>query len=133
MPVDRLKTRTKRGSGLIESVTVAVILIPIALCLLDLMVLVAANAINDMAAKNAARAAANQSNGLAALAAAQKSLQSFTSSPIVKEISLEMFDYPADKTAVTCQTSMLVRLPVPFPGLSELTFKAKDVEPIMMR
>jgi Tfp pilus assembly protein PilV len=126
------KQRKARGSTLIESVVAALILVPIALCLFDLTIVVVANSMNDSAAKNAARAAANQPDGNSAFTAATNSLNSFSaSSLIVKSISIQMFDYPADQNAVTCQTKMVVHLPVPFPGLSDITFMAQDVEPIV--
>ena len=50
-----------------------------------------------------------------------------------KLLELAVFDYPASKDAVTCQTKMIVHLPVPFPGISDVTFMAKDVEPIVVK
>lgn len=122
-------SRSGKGSGIAEAVTAAFILIPLALCLVDLTVLVIANSMNDTAAKNAARAAANQGDKPTAKAAVDKSLASVQNSPIVKSIILDKFEY--DKDAVTVQTKMVVALPVPFPGYSEMSFVAKDVEPVV--
>jgi hypothetical protein len=116
---------------MIEAVVASFILVPIALCLLDLSVVVVANSMNDTAAKNAARAAANQADGGIAFNAANNALSSISGSAIVKSISLLTFDYPLDQSAVTCQTKMIVHLPVPFPGLTDITFMAQDVEPIV--
>ncbi|HEY9784468.1 MAG TPA: hypothetical protein V6D17_03630 [Candidatus Obscuribacterales bacterium] len=127
--------RARRGTSFIEALTTAIILIPIALCFLDLIVLVIANTYNDTAAKNAARAAANQPDGKLAFEAAQKALASVKSSALVKTFALtiEMFDYPANRSVVTCKTKIVVHLPVPFPGLSEVVFMAKAAEPIVAR
>ena len=127
-----MRSRGKRGSGLIEAILAATILVPIALFLLDLTVMIIANSMNDTAAKNAARAAANQPNGGAAHAAATKALASFQASSIVKSLAISEFDYPAKGVgSVTVVTVMEVKLPVPVPGFTGYTFKAGDVEPIV--
>ncbi len=127
-----MKNRAKRGSGLIEAILAATILVPIALFLLDLTVMIIANSMNDTAAKNAARAAANQPNGTSAHAAAEKALASFQASSIVKSLALSEFDYPPKGIgSVSVVTVMEVKLPVPVPGFAGYTFKAGDVEPIV--
>lgn len=110
---------------------VAMILIPIALCLLDLIMLVVANSINDQAAKNAARAAANQPGGEEAFTAAQNAMKTVHTSNVIKSIKLIDIDY--NKNSVSCTTEILVQLPVPFPGWSEVTFQARDVEPVLVK
>ncbi len=128
----RGRSRSKKGSGLMEAVMAAIILVPIALALLDLTVMVIANSMNDTAAKNAARAAANQPDGGAAFSAAQKALATFQASTLVKSIKLNDFDYPAGGNgSVSLTTVMEVKLPVPIPGFAGYTFTAKDVEPIV--
>ncbi len=128
-----MRKRTRKGSGLIEAVTAAIILVPLALAMLDLIMVVIANCLNDTAVKNAARAAANQGDGTSALNAAQNALEKFAASQIIKGIELEIsgFDYPANKEAVTVETKMTVHLPVPVPGFGSIDFMAKDVEPIV--
>lgn len=127
-----MKYRTKRGTSLIESITVAIVLVPIALVILDLIVLVIANNMNDTAAKNAARAGANQGTGSDAVAAAKNSLSKLGNSSIVQSIEIQNLVYQKNDS-VLCQTKMVVRLPVPFPGMSNLTFTAQDVEPILVK
>lgn len=127
-----MRNRGKRGSGLIEAILAATILVPIALFLLDLTVMIIANSMNDTAAKNAARAAANQPTGAAAHAAALKALASFQASAIVKSLEISEFDYPAKGVgSVSVVTIMEVKLPVPVPGFAGYKFKAGDVEPIV--
>jgi len=126
-----MRRRSARGTGSVEAIVGAIILVPIALGLLDLIILISANSMNDVAVKNAARAAANQADSTSGFDAANKSLISVRSSTIVKSIVLEGFDYPLSKEAVTVSTRMTVHLPVPFPGLSDIEFVAKDVEPIV--
>lgn len=121
----------KNGHSIVEAVTAALILIPITLLILDLLVLVIANSMNDTAAKNAARAGANHSDSGAAFTAAQTTLNSFHSSPILKTLQIKAFDYPYQGDKVACTTRMIVNLPVPFPGFSTFTFEAKAVEPLV--
>jgi choline-glycine betaine transporter len=83
--------RKARGQALIEAVCTAMILIPIALCLLDFMVLVIANAQNDSCAKTAARAAANQADQPTALAAAKKAVSALHTSAIITGVSMPGF------------------------------------------
>lgn len=125
------RSRSGRGQGFAEAIAAAIVLIPIALCLLDLIVIVIANSMNDTAAKNAARAAANQKDANSATQAANKALTSFKSSAIVNSITIDgAVDY-SGKDYVAVTTKMIVNLPVPFPGYSQMTFVAKDVEPIV--
>lgn len=126
-------SRSRKGTGITEIVLAAVLLVPIAFCLLDLMTLVIANQMNDTLAKNAARAGANQRRGEDAFQAASNSLSSFQSSPIVKSIVIESFSYAGVHRAVKVQTRMVVKLPIPLGSIEELTFMAKDVEPILIR
>ena len=103
---------------------------PVALFILDLSVVIIANSINDSAVKNATRAAANQPSGQKAVQAATQSLASIRSTTIIKSIALEEVTYVPDQK-VTCRTKMIVRLPVPLPGQSNLTFVARAVEPVV--
>lgn len=123
---NRTGNRNRRGQSFIEAVCAAFIIIPIALCLLDLIVLVVANSMNDTAAKNAARAAANQPDGGSAWQAAQKSVVSFHGSAIVTSLILDELNYPDPNNsgAVSCVTKMQVHMPMPFPGFADITFKA---------
>lgn len=125
------RRRSRKGASLIESALAALILIPIALAVLDLMVIVAANSMNDTACKNAARAGANQPDGPSAQKAADKSLDSFQTSGIVKSIVIEDYNYTGPKGVFSVTTSMVVNAPVPFPGLTNMTFKARAVEPVV--
>ncbi len=117
-----------RGQGFIEVVSVALVLIPLALALLDLIVVVIANSMNDTAAKNCARAAANQGDQNSANQAAAKALATFNSSAIVHSIN-QQCTWTTD--TATVKTTMVVNLPVPFPGFGQLTFVAQDVEPVV--
>lgn len=121
----------RRGQSFIEAITAAMVLIPIALVLLDLIVIAVANSMNDTASKNAARAAANQPDFSSAMNAATKSISSFHPSGIITNLTFNMDYTPGDQVAV--ETKMNVRLPMPFPGYSNLVFVARDVEPVVVK
>lgn len=126
--------RNGKGVGLIEAIVMAIVLIPVTLFFLDLIVLVLANWTNDAACKNAARVAANQRIGDDALRAAQNAVDAYRKNSIVKTLRVETMDYDeAGHTKVAVQTELVVHLPVPFPGYSDIRFVAKDVEPILVK
>jgi hypothetical protein len=127
----RVMARKTRGQGLLEVCAGMMILIPISLFMLDMMVLVTTNVINDAAAKNAARAAANQSDLGAAKSAALKALQAYKKSTIITDLTLDDFTYPQSKDGVSVRTKMSVHLPGPFTSGHILTLLAQDVEPIV--
>jgi Flp pilus assembly protein TadG len=124
-----MRIRSRKGQGITEAVAAAFILIPIALCLFDFLVVIIANSMNDTACKNAARAAANQPTTKTAGDAAALSLQSLHS-PLISNIAMPNVTYTPG-VAVSVTTRITVHLPVPFPGYSDLTFDASDVEPIV--
>jgi hypothetical protein len=124
-----MQKRTRRGQSIIEAVTAAIVIVPVALCLFDFLVVIIANSMNDAACKNAARAAANQPDGGSATSAALVSLTS-VHSPLLNKISLKNLVYNAN-VSVTVFTEASVHLPVPFPGYSDLVFEASDTEPIV--
>jgi len=130
---NRQKIRTTKGSGLAEAAVAAIVLIPLALGMLDIIFIVLANSINDTACKNAARAAANETNGTLAKDAALKSLSSFQTSAIIPSLQLVSLDIPPTADSVACKTKILVILPVPVPGCSQITFMANAVEPIVVK
>jgi Flp pilus assembly protein TadG len=124
----KTNSRSTKGTSLIESAVAAIVLIPIALAILDLIIVVAANTMNDTAAKNGARAACNQPDQPHAQQAAQNALSSFHKSSIIKNIDVNL---QWTTQTVVCETTIAVHLPVPFPGFSDLVFKARDVEPVV--
>jgi Flp pilus assembly protein TadG len=120
--------RTNRGTSLIEVAIAGMILIPLALCMLDLLVFVTTSSINEGAAKTAARAAANQKDQASAFAAAQKALNDYQPTTVAT-ITLINCTWSDDKVVV--QTQVQVRLPVPFPGITQETVMAQATEPVV--
>lgn len=133
MRLSRSKKRSRKGVGLVESIVMAIVLIPVTLFFLDLIVVVLANWTNDSACKNAARVAANQRIGSDAISASEKAIDAYRKNSIVKELRILTIDYDEKgHTTVAVQTELIVHLPIPFPGYSDIRFLARDVEPILV-
>lgn len=127
------RSRGQRGSQLAEALAIGIFILVITLGLIDLIVMVMANSANDAAAKNAARAAANQASYPKALQAAQTSLngRKASASSFITSIILQKLDY-SDKNIVSCTTKMELKLPIPIPGVGgNFVFMAQDTEPIV--
>jgi hypothetical protein len=124
-----MRNRSRRGQGIVEAVTAAIVIVPIALCLFDFLVVIIGNSMNDTTCKNAARAAANQPDGASAGLAAEKAVLA-VHSPLLNSITLLPLDYVTN-VSVTAHTRVSIHLPVPFPGYSDLIFDAEDTEPIV--
>lgn len=134
MRANKTNRRKTKGVGLVESIVMAIVLIPVTLMFLDLIVLVLANSINDNACKNAARVAANQRKFDDAIRAAEKVVASYSKNSIVRSLKIQTMDYDeANHTNVSVTTQIKVQMPIPFPGFSNFTFVAKDVEPILVK
>jgi hypothetical protein len=124
-----MKARNRKGQALIETAVAGIVIVPLCLALFDVAVLVFCNTTNDEAAKNAARAAANQPQQALATQAAQNAIATFKKSSIITDLSVQCSYVKDDK--VTAKTTMDVRLPVPLPGVSSITFVAQSVQPIV--
>jgi hypothetical protein len=116
-----------------EALTIGIFILMIALALIDLIVMVMANSVNDAAAKNAARAAANQPDYPRALRAAQNSIsgRDGKSASFITSLILQKLDY-SDRNIVSCTTKMELNLPIPVPGIGgKFVFLAQATEPIV--
>ena len=128
---NRKRTRGNKGQCFIELIAGSMILVPVCLLGLNLITLVLANSMNDSLAKSAARAAANQQTQVAAQAAAEKVVDAFPESVIIKEMKLSG---PVDfqgKDQVKVKIAMKVHVPTPFPGMSDFNFQALAVEAVV--
>lgn len=148
----------RKGQSIVETLVGIIVLVPIALFLLDILVICFANIANDNLAKSSARAAASavSSDGIGtaevAFDSASLASSSLAESGIIKKPSggsfLTGFCWNADGVPQTRSwpsatgmpsvgdlgviTSVEVHLPIPFPFLpSSYTFRAKAVEPIV--
>jgi hypothetical protein len=125
--------RNQKGQVFVEVLCGMFILIPIALCALDLIVLVLGNSANDSLAKNCARAAANEQDLSKAKAAAAQVVSHFPKSPLIEKVELDnaKLDFNS-KANVTAETIITVRIPITLPGtVSQVNFRARATEPVV--
>src|SRR5262245_8731596 len=120
----------RHGQGIVEMVMGGIVLVMICLLGIDLITLVLANSTNDTLAKSAARAAANQESQTCAQQAAQRVVAGFAKSAIINDVELSA-PVSYGQVQVSVETKMLVSVPAPLPGVGQLTFHAKAVEPIV--
>jgi hypothetical protein len=125
------RNRRPKAQALMEVLIGMFILIPIALFILDMVVLVVTNSANDSLAKNCARAAANEQTSTKANDAAQNVVASFHRSNIITNAILVGCNY-RDRDSVIVETAISVKLPVTVLGINcSPTFHASAVEPIV--
>ena len=120
--------RGTKGNCFIECVLGGALLIPIALCMLDLGTLVLGAELNDSLARQAARAAANEQSQTLAEAAAEKAKDPYAPSQLT-EFSVDNVAYTADSVSV--KTSVQITVPFQFPFLSGETLVAQATMPVV--
>src|SRR5277367_4403407 len=123
----RNRTRPRRGSCFIECLLGGALLVPIGLGMVDLGSLLLAAQMNDAAARQAARSAANEQTAALANKAATKALDNFAPSQMAT-FDLDTVTYAAGQVSV--ETSVDVRLPIELPFLSEKTMVTESTMPI---
>jgi Flp pilus assembly protein TadG len=120
--------RGTKGNCFIECVLGGALLIPIALCMLDLGTLVLGAELNDTLARQAARAAANEQTQALAQDAADKAAEPFTTSQLTT-FSVDNVAYTTDSVSV--KTSVQITVPFQFPFLSGETLVAQATMPVI--
>jgi Flp pilus assembly protein TadG len=120
--------RGTKGNCFIECVLGGALLIPIALCMLDLGTLVLGAELNDTLARQAARAAANEQSQTLAQDAADKAAEPFTPSQLTT-FSVDNVAYTTDSVSV--KTSVQITVPFQFPFLSGETLVAQATMPVV--
>jgi Flp pilus assembly protein TadG len=122
-----------KGQSLIEALISFIVMIPITLFAIDVICIFIASQNNEHAAQQAARAAANQRDNGGARDAAEKTISdNFQSSSVIESITLEDVSYDPDTTGnVSVTTCMAMNLPIPFPGIKNMTFRTTATAPIV--
>ena len=125
--------RGTKGNCFIECVLGGALLIPIALCMLDLGTLVLGAELNDTLARQAARAAANEQSQALAQDAVDKAAEPFEASPSnLTTFTVEPVDYKvSDPESVTVKSAVKIAVPFPFPFLSGETLVAQATMPVI--
>ena len=122
--------RGTKGNCFIECVLGGALLIPMALCMLDLGTLVLGAELNDTMARQAARAAANEQSQALAQDAADKAAEPFEASPSqLTTFSVDNVAYTTDSVSV--KTSVQITVPFQFPFLSGETLVAQATMPVI--
>jgi len=122
--------RGTKGNCFIECVLGGALLIPIALCMLDLGTLVLGAELNDTLARQAARAAANEQSQALAQDAVDKAAEPFEASPSnLTAFSVDDVNYSTDSVSV--KTSVKITVPFQFPFLSGETLVAQATMPVI--
>ncbi len=123
--------RSRRGLSLVETAIGFIILIPIGLVAIDIVTLFSASQNNEQWSEMAARAAATSGDQKSAEKAAEMALADFTSTPVMQNLTISDVDFDVAHGNVQVVTAMQVKLPVPFPGFSEVTCTASAIQPIV--
>jgi Flp pilus assembly protein TadG len=124
----RARRRPRRGSCFIECLLGGALLIPIGLGMVDLGTLLLAAQLNDAAARQAARSAANEQTEVLADKAATTAMDNFAPSQMTS-FDLNKVTYAAGQVSV--ETSVDVRLPIQLPFLTEKTLVTESTMPII--
>lgn len=127
----RYKGRNNRGQNLVEALAGFVILIPIGLAAIDLVAFVSACDSNEHLAETASRAAARQPGQAEAQASAEDAVKHCQPVWMVQHVFVDDVEYRCDKGMVSVVTIMQLKLPIPFPGYSEINCRASSIEPIV--
>jgi Flp pilus assembly protein TadG len=124
----RSTRRGTKGNCFIECVLGGALLIPIALCMLDLGTLVLGAEMNDTLARQAARAAANEQSQSLAQDAADKAAEPYATSQLTS-FNVDNVAYTTDSVSV--KTSVQITVPFQFPFLSGETLVAQATMPVI--
>lgn len=127
----RHSQRQARAQSIIEVACGAIVLVPIALLVIDVVFVFGAIKANNELAQSAARLAGNKSSQDAANMAARTTVADFSGSPNESDATLEQFQYDELSKMVTVKTQMTVKLPVPLPGAATTLITAVSTQPIV--
>jgi hypothetical protein len=122
--------RGTKGNCFIECVLGGMLLIPIALCMLDLGTLVLGAELNDALARNAARAAANEQTSALAESAVNQKVEEFQTSPS-ELITFESANVDYTTDSVSVKSSVHIKVPFQFPFFSGETLVAQATMPVI--
>jgi Flp pilus assembly protein TadG len=122
--------RGTKGSCFIECVLGGALLIPIALCMLDLGTLVLGAELNDTLARQAARAAANEQTQALAQNALDQATEAFQTAPS-DLITFEEATMNYTTDSVSVKSEVHIKFPFQFPFLSGGTLVAQATMPVI--
>jgi Flp pilus assembly protein TadG len=125
------RTYGRRGQSLVETAVGIMVLIPLGLFSFDLTIVLMANQTNKEIAENAARAASNQLGVAKATQAAIGAINKAAKSANITNITLLDLNYNIGTGNVSVTTEVDVRVPVSFPGMSQMNLRYTATQPIV--
>lgn len=126
--------RDAKGTSIIESVLGIVFVVILVLFFIDVGAVVTCQTNNERMCKNAVRAASEKDTAVEAKKAAEEIVKNTQASQIFTSPTMFDFEYDSSSGMVSAKTSAVCNLPVPVPGIANLTsvqMQAKSVETIV--
>jgi len=121
-----------RGSALIESIVgISIIFIPLILFASDMAVMYQAAQANEEFAEQLARLCSTLPDKTNATKACQDVIKQYQVPPNVMSLTFNDIIFDIGVQEVTITTSMVVKMPVPFPGYEHVTVSASAKQPIV--
>lgn len=128
------KTRKKRtkGNALIESIVgIGLVFVPLVLCAADLAVMFHAAHSNEEFAEQLARLCATLPDQANAARACSDVIRQYQLPSHFANLTLSNLSFDVGAQEVSLTTSVMVTMPVPFPGYERVTVSANAKQPIL--
>ena len=124
--------KRKKANALIESIVgVGLIFIPLALCAADLAFMFQAAHLNEEFAEQLARLCSTLPDKANAAKACDDVIKQYKLPPNVSDLKYTDLVFDPSIQEVSLTTSMVVTMPVPFPGYEKVTVSANAKQPIV--
>ena len=121
----------ERGNQLVESMAGLFIFIPLILFATDVAVMFHAAHANEEFAEQLARLCSTVPNQANALRACQDVIRQYQLPPGVTDLNMYNLKFDVGKQEVSLTTAMDIKMPIPFPGYSQVTVTANAAQPIV--
>ncbi|HEY9715509.1 MAG TPA: hypothetical protein V6C72_18690 [Chroococcales cyanobacterium] len=124
--------RSPKGSALIESIVgIAIIFVPLVLFATDLAVMFQAAHANEEFAEQLARLCSTVPDKNNAVRACTEVIRQYQTPPNVISLYFSNLEFDLGTQQVSLTTTMVIKMPVPFPGYDRVTVSANAVQPIV--
>ncbi len=127
-----MKNKRDSGNALIESIVgVGIVFVPLVLFAADLAVMFHAAHANEEFAEQLARLCATLPDRANAARACSDVIRQYQLPGNISNLEFSNLDFDLGTQEVSLTTSMVVSMPVPFPGYSRVTVSANAKQPIV--
>lgn len=127
-----MKKRRSNGNALIESIVgVGIVFVPLVLCAADIAVMFHAAHANEEFAEQLARLCATLPDQANAAKACSDVIRQYHLPPTISNLKFSNLNFDVGSQEVSLTTSMIVTMPVPFPGYDRITVSANAKQPIV--